>query len=136
MYRVAYRTSFAKDLKAFKKNKPLKEQVKKAVLEVIENPDIGIPYKANMQGLIKYSFYERPQMRIIFAQYDCCTGYDEKSIECRFEGVEELEEGESCNGLIDFVFVKTREQCNNLYRKNRAYFENYLRTLEDDETSE
>ena len=128
-YKVSHLSCFERDLKKLtKKNKPLKEVIKAHVLQVIENPDIGELYVGNLHPFRKVGFGESPQYRLIYVLYDCCPIEDKvDEIICRFDDVEELEDETACQGMVEFVFVKTREDCNNLYRKHKKYFEKYLR---------
>lgn len=115
-YQVAHTTNFERDMKQFKKNKPAKLLILEKVKEIIANPSIGEDYLHNLQGFKKYSFGESPQYRLIYTVMSCCP-YEEK---CG------TEQETGCNGLINFVFIRTREECNQLYKKDAAYFEQYL----------
>ncbi len=128
-YKVSYQNCFERDLKKItKKNKPLKDIIKVQVLQVIENPNIGELYSGNLYPFRKIGFGESPQYRLIYVLYDCCPIQDkQEEIVCRFDDVEELEDETICQGMVEFIFIKTREDCNNLYRKSKKYFEKYLR---------
>lgn len=113
-YKVRTNSSFQRDFKVFKKNKPAKELIARHVEDVISNPGSGSPYESNLSGLYKLTFGDRPQYRIIYRLYQCC---DMKQEDCDPPGNQE------CKGLIQLLYVKTREECNNLYKKEKSYFD-------------
>jgi mRNA-degrading endonuclease YafQ of YafQ-DinJ toxin-antitoxin module len=121
MYQIRRRNSFDKDVKGYKNNKPLKEEIKKAAEAVIENPQIGDPLHDNWKHFKSYHFSRAPEMRLIYVILPCCKETEEKC-EPREQGLNT----DGCGGLVDFVFAKTREECNNLYAKNKKYTESLL----------
>jgi mRNA-degrading endonuclease RelE of RelBE toxin-antitoxin system len=119
-YKVSFHSQFERDVKAFKKNKPVKKLVFEQVQAVIENPGKGEPMVANMLGVYKVSFGERPQYRLLYRKYECCQKPGEE-IECPVSDPDTP--NDECKGVVTFIFVKTREECNNLYKKERVYFD-------------
>ncbi|MCA6364396.1 MAG: hypothetical protein IM638_15270 [Bacteroidetes bacterium] len=84
--------------------------------EIHHNPASGELLKHNLQGLTSYHFNRKPEMRIIYAVYSCHER-KEGILSCRFDDILHTdEELETCNGLIEFLFVKTREELNNGYK--------------------
>lgn len=126
-FKVSYLKSFERDIKSFKKNKPAKKIIQQSVLELLDNPHLGSPLNRNIDRFWRHRFSEKPEFRIIYVIYDCCPVDLNRPEYCRFDDVESLTEGVKCEGLIEFAFVRTREDCNNLYKQSREYFENYLR---------
>lgn len=116
-YKIRMAAGFAKDSKQFKNQESAKKQIKIWLESIIKNPEIGESLKGSWDGYKKVGFHSKPQIRIIYKVYACCTAEMKLTGECRFG--EESEE--DCDGLIDFIFVKTREECNNLYAESKKY---------------
>lgn len=125
-YKIVYSSSFERDLKSFKKDKRQKQDIKLAIDEILENPLSGNPMSGNFDRFFKYAFSDKPSIRILYVLYPCCqTGGDS----CKFIDNENLDEDSqitSCIGVIHFVFVKTREACNNLYQRSKKDISNFL----------
>jgi hypothetical protein len=84
--------------------------------EIHQNPASGELLKHNLQGLTSYHFNRKPEMRIIYTVYSCNEN-KEGVISCRFDDIPHTpQELETCNGLIEFLFVKTQEELNNGYK--------------------
>lgn len=119
-YRVALRTSFIKDFKKFK------GEVKKSVVDALEqiqkNPSCGSQLKNNMEGFQRFRFNSKPQYRIVYTVYNCPSDGNHK--DCFYEEECKDEDLTNCEGLIDFVLVKTREEMNNLYSRKKPWFDN------------
>jgi hypothetical protein len=48
--------------------------------------------------------------------------------ECKFDNISHTkEEFKDCNGLIEFVLIKNREEMNNLYAQSKKQVKNLLR---------
>lgn len=124
-YRVSRRSSFDKDAKGHRNQK---NEIKAAIDEILKNPACGDSLKYNWKGFISYHFHRKPEMRIFYAVYPCCStlaGYISPS--CRFEvEMEEEDESETCQGLIEFVRLLTREECNNIYNLHKKYVPDLL----------
>ena len=125
-YKIAYLSSFSKDLKGFRKNAEIMEELPSIIEAIIANPQVGEPLLKSWEGFRRVSFGNRPQVRVVFKYYPCCSQEIKEQGECRFGPYEELEITE-CEGLIDFVFLRTREDCNNLYAQNRKYSNHFRR---------
>lgn len=127
-YKISHRQSFVRDLKDFKKNKAQKEAILEAIAQLIENPLLGESMVGAWTGFYKMSFMARPQLRILYVLYPCCP-LDVKQKElCRFDEVADNQQvgNMECLGFIEFVFVRTREACNNLYAKDKNYIKGFL----------
>lgn len=122
-YRLKIQSSFEKDAKFFKNNHELKKEIAYWISRIVQTPEIGELLKGSWEGYRKIGFHTKPQVRIIYRLYPCCTDEVKEAQICRFESVET----ESCAGLVDFIFVRTREDCNNLYAKSKKYSEGFLR---------
>ena len=127
-YKIAYRSSFERDLKAFKKDKSLKEAIRTHLQKLVENPTIGDPLVGAWSGFYKLPFHDRPALRILYVIYPCCPFDVKERHLCRFDelSIDEPTPAE-CLGMVEFVFVRTREECNNLYAKGRSYTDSFKR---------
>jgi mRNA-degrading endonuclease RelE of RelBE toxin-antitoxin system len=124
-HKVAYRSSFERD---FKK---LEIPIQNFVLDVadrIQNMLLqGEKLKGNFQTFYKFPFGHKPEYRLIYKIYDCRINM--KGVpKCMFDDVEHTtEELLACDGLIEFVLIKSREEMNNLYGKSKKYVKNLSR---------
>ena len=124
-YKIAYRNSFERD---FKKLKPTVQDFILDVADKIQDGTIqGEQLKGNFQGFYKFPFGYKPEYRLVYKIYHCRVYKDGKFV-CMFNDIEHTEEElVSCNGLIEFVLIKTREEMNNLYARPKKYIKNYSR---------
>lgn len=123
-YRVVNRSSFRQDVKGFKKQADILAEAQQKVAEIIENPAIGEFLVGSWVGFQKVSFHNKPQIRLIYRVYPCCRNAENQSEDaCIYEE----EPNEECSGLIDFLFLKTREECNNLYAQRKSYSDGFIR---------
>ena len=123
MYQSSRRNSFERDVKGYKKNKPLMFEIKDAVQTVVSNPDVGEEMTKNWKSFRNYHFGRKPEMRLIYVIIPCCK--DEKvDYKCQATSLELDTSG--CEGIVEFIFVKSREECNNLYTKDKKYTEGLL----------
>lgn len=127
-YKIAYRSSFERDIKAFKKDKLQKEAIKANLEKLVNDPSIGKPLVGQWSGFYNFSFHDKPSLRILYVIYPCCPlDLKEKHL-CRFDDLPDDDPtSEECLGMVEFVFVRTREECNNLYSKNKSYIEPFKR---------
>ena len=124
-YKVSFRSSFERD---FKK---LKTHVQDFVLDIADKIQDGTQQgerlKGNFQGFYKFSFGHKPEYRLVYKIYDCRINKDGNPA-CMFDDIEHAEEELlECNGLIEFVLIKTREEMNNLYSQPKKYVRNFSR---------
>jgi mRNA-degrading endonuclease YafQ of YafQ-DinJ toxin-antitoxin module len=126
-YKVSHRPSFARDLKDFKKSKQQKEAILSAVESLIANPLRGKQMSGQWNRFFNFSFMDKPELRILYVVYPCCPlDIKEKNL-CRFDDLDiDPIENTECLGLIEFVFVRTREACNNLYAKDKSYIKDFF----------
>jgi mRNA-degrading endonuclease RelE of RelBE toxin-antitoxin system len=130
-YKVSVESSFRQDLKSFKKNPQAEKEIKEGVLQILDNPMAGEYLRGNLSGIRKISIGRRPEYRIMYRLYQCCNPDKDNCEVCIVKTDDEIP-AEECMGLIQFVFVKTREECNNLYGLSKKYFDG---TLMDDMTT-
>ena len=126
-YKIAYRNSFERD---FKKLKPPIQDYIRDVADKIQDGTIqGEQLKGNFQGFYKFPFGHKPEYRLVYKIYHCRVNNDGK-ITCMFDDIEHTtDELNTCDGLIEFILVKTREEMNNLYARPKRYIKNYSRKV-------
>ena len=124
-YKVSFRSSFERD---FKKMKPPVQNFVLDIADKIQDGSLqGEKLKGNFHGFYKFPFGHKPEYRLVYKIYDCRISKDGNPA-CMFEDIEHTtEELFDCNGLIEFVLVKTREEMNNLYAQSKKYVKNYSR---------
>lgn len=128
MYKLCLRKDAIKSLKKIKKSnsKTFVAEFEEIFKELCEDPyKAGIPYVGNISGFYKYCHGDSPEYRIIFSIHEKQQICDEPE---EFDDLElSNDEMENFSGIIDIVFLKTREECNNLYKQNSDYFKDKLR---------
>jgi len=124
-FKVAYRSSFERD---FKKLKPHVQDYILDIADKIQDRTLqGEKLKGNFRGFCKYPFGYKPEYRLVYKIYDCRISTDGRPA-CMFNDIKHtLEELLECNGLIEFVLIKTREEMNNLYTQSKKYVDNFSR---------
>lgn len=128
MYILSVRRDAEKSLKKIKKScsKKAFSEFIDILDEICEDPETaGEPYTGNLSGMYKYVHGIKPEYRIIYSFYE--MEHIKENPDC-FEDIELSEEDfENEEGIVDILFVKTREECNNLYKKKLPYFQDKLR---------
>ncbi|MDR2972449.1 MAG: hypothetical protein LBU83_11065 [Bacteroidales bacterium] len=124
-YKIAYRGSFERDFKKLNSN------IQNYVLDIadkIQNGTVqGEQLKGNFQGFYKFPFGHKPEYRLVYKIYACRINED-GNLKCMFDDIEHtIEELFECNGLIEFVLIKTREKMNNLYAQSKKLVKHYSR---------
>ena len=123
MFQSTAKPSFKKDFKKVRKShKKIEAEVLSIMNELIQGKRVGIPLKGNLKGAHKVSFGRKPEMRLIYVVGEC----DSKT-ECAF-GVSEREDHviAECGGVISFLWLKTREECNNHYKFSKRQMGDFL----------
>lgn len=126
-YKITKLSSFHRDYKGL--TPQIKDEVLKLSDEIIKKPTSGEPLKHSLRGFTKYSFNRKPEYRLIYAVYKCSAAdKNSKLNQCRHvDIVHQCGELSNCEGLIEFIWVKTREECNNLYSQDKKYHEQFKR---------
>ena len=124
-YKIAYRNSFERDYKK------LKSHVQDFILDIADKIQDGTiqgeQLSGNFLGFYKFPFGHKPEYRLVYKIYNCRI-YKAGRFTCMFEDIKHtMEELQVCNGLIEFVLIKTREDMNNLYARPKKYVKNYSR---------
>jgi mRNA-degrading endonuclease RelE of RelBE toxin-antitoxin system len=124
-YKVAYRSSFERDFK--KMDSAIQNYVLDIADQIQDGTLQGEKLKGNFQGFYKIPFGHKPEYRLVYIIYDCKINKG-GNIGCMFDDVEHtIEELLECNGLIEFILIKTREEMNNLYALPKKYIKHYSR---------
>ena len=124
-YKIAYRSSFERDFKKLNSN------IQNYILDIADKIQDGTlqgeKLKGNFQGFYKVPFGHKPEYRLVYKIYDCKINKDGKA-DCMFDDIEHtIEELLECNGLIEFILIKTREDMNNLYALPKKHVKHYSR---------
>jgi len=124
-YKVSYRSAFRKDLKKL----PL--QVQEYVFglaDKIQNFEIqGEPLKGNYKNFYKVPFGRKPEYRLVYIIYRCRV-IKGNIITCKFDDIIHTpEELQTCNGLIEFILVKSREEMNHAYNLSQSQIKRLIR---------
>jgi mRNA-degrading endonuclease RelE of RelBE toxin-antitoxin system len=124
-YKVSYRSSFQRDFKKL----PL--PFRNFILDIADHIQCGKiegeKLKGNFRDFYKFPFGHKPEYRLIYKLYDCRIK-EKSNVKCQFDDIEHtIEELQSCNGLIEFVLIKSREEMNNLYDQSKKYVKNLSR---------
>ena len=122
---VAMFSSFDRDFKSLTND--LKTATREALSEIHKDYKIGKKLSGNMSGFMNYSYNKKPELRVIYS-VSHCNHEHKQELTCKLKMTHTEAEIESCEGVIDFVFVKTREQCNNLYNLKKKEFQSYKRS--------
>ena len=124
-YKIAYRNSFERDFKKLKR--PIQDFILDVADKIQDGTIQGERLKGNFQGFYKFPFGHKPEYRLVYKIYHCQM-YKDGKFTCMFEDIEHTkEELVLCNGLIEFVLIKTREEMNNLYARPQKHVKNYSR---------
>ena len=124
-YKIAYRGSFQRDFK--KLNFSMRNYVLDIADKIQDGALQGEKLKGNFQSFYKIPFGHKPEYRLVYKIYDCRITKG-KDVGCMFDDIEHtLEELMKCNGLIEFILIKTREDMNNLYALPKKYIKHYSR---------
>jgi mRNA-degrading endonuclease YafQ of YafQ-DinJ toxin-antitoxin module len=126
-YKISYFSAFKNDVKALKNNKKVSEDLQKVLLAIVDAPFDGALLVGAWAGFRKIGFGNNPQFRLIYSVSGCCVNdtddTDGNVKECEYTDGNSTD----CSGVIDFIAVKTRENCNNLYAKSKKYTDNFRR---------
>jgi hypothetical protein len=116
-------TTFDKDYnKLTPQTKVIVDKIKE---EIKKNPLLGENLKANLNRYKSFHFGHKPQYRLLYEFVSKCKKIIKKEkdkiiYECIFpDVVHTKDEVYKCDGLITFCYIKTREECNNLYSYNK-----------------
>jgi hypothetical protein len=109
----------------------MKRLIVEAMNTIVDSPTGYEPYYGNMAGISKYKFNSKDGVayRIGFRLHPCCPRTPDT---CPSD---EAIEGE-CEGIVQFEFVLTRQDCDNLYKKDKDYFSQSSLDLELKEEKE
>ncbi len=122
MYKIIYNRRFVSDSKAFKNDKPLRILIQGRIMDIVSAPEDGEPLTGNMDGIRKWKFNNKStQYRILYRLYRCC-GSPDTNANCIIAQDTEVGPPE-CQGLIHFLHVQSREDCNHLYGQKKKYFD-------------
>lgn len=113
-------SAFNKDAKALSDSQ--KEFLKKLIKDIQLNPTLGKFLKGNLVGYRSVAFSRSPELRLIYQVHKC----HHENGKCAVEECQ-VKDSNDCSGYLHLNFVKTREECNNLYARKKRYFEKQKR---------
>ena len=124
-YKISFLSSFDRD---FKKLNPRVQNFILDISDKIQEGSLqGEKLKGNFKGFYKFPFGHNPEYRLVYKIYNCRTYKDGNPV-CMFDDIEHtLEELLECNGLIEYVLIKSREEMNNLYSQSKKHVKKYSR---------
>jgi mRNA-degrading endonuclease RelE of RelBE toxin-antitoxin system len=115
----------------YKDYNKLPTEVQKIALKqgknITANPQIGTKYSGNWGEFWKLEFGNNPQYRIIYKVYFCKKQKQNGKFYCVNKIIHHKIQLQSCEGLIDYVLLKTREFMNNYYKLKKNNINIYIR---------
>jgi len=126
-YKITYRPQFEKSIKKIAKTNPqlandIFDLADKIQLEPSSYPSL----KGNLSTFKSVHFHRNPEYRILFKIYECHKESKNNIHECLLHEITLDSEPQNCKGLIDFVFVETRETFNRLYKLSKKELLNFI----------
>ena len=123
-WKVSIKGSFEKTFKKYKA--PLKEEIRE-IADKIEKGQDGNPLGYNWGEFYSWHFGSKPEYRLVYIRYKCLIKSG-NALKCKFDDIEHTEkELSTCNGLIEYVLIDTRENFNKLYKIRKKDVDNYRR---------
>lgn len=124
-WKVSKRSSFDKTFKKYKK--PLKDEILE-IADRIERGEDGEDLHYNWAKFYSWHFGVKPQYRLVYTRYQCLIKSGKKP-HCKFDDIEHTDkELLTCDGLIEFILVDTRENFNRLYKMSKKDVDIYRRS--------
>lgn len=127
-YRIKHRPQFGKTIKKLQKKNPklVKEILDQADL-IQTNPNKYEHLSGSLKGFKSAHFHRKPEYRIMFRVYHCKKINAKTKIPyCELQEITQDDDPKECNGLIDFIFVDTREKFNRLYSLPKKLLNKYI----------
>lgn len=116
-YKVTHRPQFEKSIKKLKtKNSLLVEEILAQADLIQKDPSQFEKLTGNLKGLYSAHFHRNPEYRMLFKVYECRIKEKKADFKCSLYEFTEDNDPTNCKGLIDFIFVETREEFNRLYK--------------------
>lgn len=124
-WKVSKRGSFDKTFKKYKK--PLIDEILE-IADKIERGEDGDVLHFNWADFYSWHFGDKPQYRLVYTRYQCSIKSG-KSPRCKFDDIEHTaKELSTCDGLIEYVLVDTRENFNRIYKMRRKDVDKFRRS--------
>ena len=118
----------------FKDFNSLPDDIRKVALShgiaITKDPHIGEKATGRWRDFWKFDFVSKASYRIIYTVYYCRQNNTDGGFYCLNSIKHYNEELSTCNGLIDYVFVKTRQAMDNIYRLHKNQIDTYRRYLD------
>jgi mRNA-degrading endonuclease YafQ of YafQ-DinJ toxin-antitoxin module len=126
-YKAEYRTPFEKKFKKII-SAELLEEVQETLQQIMTAPNDFPLLTGNLKGLRSAHFHRSPEYRIVFQVYACKLLDKKQNAYCELELHTDSKEPtlENCEGIINFIFLDTREAFNNLYDMGKKYIKKFM----------
>jgi hypothetical protein len=126
-YKVTHFNHFVNDLAVYAKSGNPKKKLVAKMEAIIKDPFIGDTFTGDeFKGLHKYRLHGRPEYRVIYRVYNCCRDRNEIMCPHSFPDPDMDVMDDECEGVIQFVFLKTREETDSYYKKGKGNFDKSL----------
>jgi len=124
-WKVSYRNSFLKNYK--KLSKAVQNEILDIADLILAGED-GDSLQYNWADFYAWHFHRKPEYRLVYTRYKCLIT-NGKTVKCKFDDIEHTEkELKTCDGLIEFVLIDTRENFNRLYKLSKSDVNKFRRT--------
>jgi hypothetical protein len=116
-YRIREKASFEREVnKLCKQQAKWKKSVPEAIKAVIASPETGESKVGNAKGVLTLPFERSPELRIFYELLPCCVTPE----------LCDAEPLESCEGMIHFLYVRTRAASDDLYSAKKNVWKSVL----------
>lgn len=121
--------SFFKDF--YNSPQDIQTVVKSHGINITQNPYNGVPYPGGgVDELWKFEFkIQKISYRIVYAIYHCKKKRPDGTFFCINSITHHGNQLQDCDGLIDFVFFKTRQAMDNIYKLRKKKLKSYMRFI-------
>jgi len=93
-----------------------RENAKEHGIAITNNPHIGKRYTGKWSSFMKYDLtLNSIHYRVVYAIYYCKKQKEDKTYYCSNNITHHNDQLQYCEGLIDYVYFKTRQAMDNLY---------------------
>jgi mRNA-degrading endonuclease YafQ of YafQ-DinJ toxin-antitoxin module len=124
-YKLSYYPQFEKSVKKIaKKDKELGQEILEQISLILKDPHSFDKLKGNLKEFNSCHFHRSPEYRILFKVYHCSIIDKKGNAVCE---INEDDCPETCKGMIDLIFVETRETFNRLYKMNNKQLGYFVR---------
>lgn len=122
-FQLTAKKTFIRDIKKLcRKDKALKNYIQGEIEKILLGEVKGEQLRGNLKGARKHKFGRKPEMRLIYA-VGLCSALNECSFKYPESGEHSISE---CCGVVTLIWVRSREEMNNLYNKSKKQLGDFL----------